>query len=730
MVSAVVSSPRVFAAGQILVVGGEAAQRAAVTRVLHDAGLASVIERSSLTFSDDLPMPALIIVCGTEPALACGQAREIPLLAEIPILAIVPGMPLDAAPTALAAGADDVVVGDPSAAVLGTRARRLMAQLDDRRAARELDALDAALVRIHELMAEGGDAPETLREILLVAVDTIDFDRGSLIAHVEGSQHAYVVAATDDPEHQQFTLLISDYPEIEAALASGEPLDIPDVRRHPITAPIAATLLDKRIAGLAVFPIVWRSSTLGAVLFRRRRLGATLPSRRLRFGRLLASQLAALIRHSSVMERLRDQTRRISRASYEAERRLRTIESLKEHFEASADGVVVLDEEGRILFVNRTAEAITGFAQDGLMGTKLTELVEPEARDPLEVVIRSVLAGTNLEAFDLDMTTTGGGTICVSVTTSTVLSRSGAVILSIRDVTAQRRLESELQHTKDFLEKLIDSTVDAIIACDMRGRVILFNAGAERIYGYDPESVVNKLHVWRLYPEGVASEVLRMLRSPDYGGVGKLEQTRREILTRDGELVPVNMTASIIYEDDVEVATVGIFTDLRERIRMEQRLLSAQRLLREQEKQAVIAQLAGAAAHELNQPLTSILASSQLLERELPEGDPVHRRVKTVLAEAERMAEMVKKIGRITKFETVQYVGSTDILDLEASTVPSPPPPPERPRRTQSTPPPIPRSSRADTESDAPDDGAVRPAAPDRTKTVKLRIGPDGIAES
>ena len=705
-----------IAPGPILIVGAADQCRASMGRLLRDAGLTAVSDRGELDFADDDPLPSLVIACGSDPALVCGQIRDIPLLAEVPILAVVPGIPPDAAALALAAGADEVVVGEPTAAIIGNRARRLIGQLDDRRAARELDALDTTLERIHELIAEGGDAPETLREILLVAVDTIDFDRGSLIAHVEGSQHAYVIAATDDPEHQQFTLLVSDYPELEAALATAEPLDIPDITLHPVTAPIAETLRTKRITGLAVFPIVWRSTTLGAVLFRRRRAGPTLPDRRLRFGRLLASQLGALIRHSSVMERLRDQTRRISRASYEAERRLRTIESLKEHFEASADGVVVLDEEGRILFVNRTAEAITGFAHDGLIGTRLTELVDPEARDPLEVVIRSVLAGTNLEAFDLDMTTTGGGTICVSVTTSTVLSRSGAVILSIRDVTAQRKLESELQHTKDFLEKLIDSTVDAIIACDMRGRVILFNAGAERIYGYDAEEVVHRMHVWRLYPEGMASEVLRMLRSPEHGGVGKLEQTRREIMTRSGELVPVNMTASIIYDDDVEVATVGIFTDLRDRIRMEQRLLSAQRLLREQEKQAVIAQLAGAAAHELNQPLTSIVAASQLLEREIPEGDPLRRRVRTVLAEADRMAEMVKKIGRITRFETVQYVGSTDILDLEASTIPTPPPPPSRPRLT--TPP----SDSGDT--------AAKSKGRDQSETAKLRIGPDGPVES
>ena len=87
-------------------------------------------------------------------------------------------------------------------------------------------------------------------------------------------------------------------------------------------------------------------------------------TRALDLGKLIASITAAHLRHGAVLESLRDQTHRISRARYEAERRLRGIDSLKEHFEAGADGVVVLDDAGRVLFVNRAAERITGHAAE------------------------------------------------------------------------------------------------------------------------------------------------------------------------------------------------------------------------------------------------------------------------------------------------------------------------------------------------------------------------------
>jgi len=125
------------------------------------------------------------------------------------------------------------------------------------------------------------------------------------------------------------------------------------------------------------------------------------------------------------------------------------------------------------------------------------------------------------------------------------------------------------------------------------------------------------------------------------------------------------MTASIVYEGEREVATVGILTDLRERIRMEQRLLDAQQKLQLSEKQALVAELAGAAAHELNQPLTSIMGYAQLIGRQSDKDAKHMRAVNVIMSEAERMAGIVKKIGKITKYETTDYVGGAKMLDLD-----------------------------------------------------------------
>ena len=318
--------------------------------------------------------------------------------------------------------------------------------------------------------------------------------------------------------------------------------------------------------------------------------------------------------------------------------------------------------------MNRAAERITGFARDGLLGSELVDLLPSDQRAQIADAISRVLAGVNVDAFDLELSTTSGSPVWVSASTSTVLAGSGAVILAFRDVTAERALEHELRSTKEFLERLIDSTVDAIIAADFKGRIILFNQGAERLFGYRARDVLHKKPVWELYEREGARQIMKMLRSTSYGGVGRLEQTRREVRISNGETVPVSMTASVVYEGEREVATVGILTDLRERIRMEQRLLDAQQKLQLSEKHALVAELAGATAHELNQPLTSIIGYTQLIQRQSPEAAPHLRAAGIILSEAERMADIVKKIGRITKYETTDYVGSAKMIDLERAT--------------------------------------------------------------
>jgi signal transduction histidine kinase len=179
--------------------------------------------------------------------------------------------------------------------------------------------------------------------------------------------------------------------------------------------------------------------------------------------------------------------------------------------------------------------------------------------------------------------------------------------------------------------------------------------------------VIGKLSVERLYPSGVARQVMRRIRGAEYGGPRRLEDYRVDMMGSRGETIPVKLSAALILDGEKAIGSVGIFTDIREQLRMESSLQTAQEELREREKGLALAELAGTTAHELNQPLTAVIGYAELLLKQLS-LDAGHRpAAEVILEQAERMAGIVQKIGKITRYETRSYVGDTKILDLDKS---------------------------------------------------------------
>src|SRR5256712_3198763 len=181
------------------------------------------------------------------------------------------------------------------------------------------------------------------------------------------------------------------------------------------------------------------------------------------------------------------------------------------------------------------------------------------------------------------------------------------LIRAARDRSELERLrrseDSELRKTKEFLERLIDATSDGIVAADLRGGILLFNKAAERMTGFSA-ALVGRTSVRELYPRGLAERIMQRLRASRAAGE-EFGRMRCEVVARGGEVIPVDLSAAIVAEDGRDTATVGVFRDLREELRREAELRHTRERLEEAEKAAVVSELAGAAAHELNQPLTN-----------------------------------------------------------------------------------------------------------------------------
>ncbi len=503
------------------------------------------------------------------------------------------------------------------------------------------------------------------RGILFTVVQRIaevaNVDRVSIVLVREAGDVGYVVAASDDEQLRDLPIDLAKYPEIQQVLSSREPLVIADVTTHPLLEIVRHEGHLSAFSSLAILPILYEGRPMG-VLFLRARHAFTFGDRELALCRTVSNAMAIALRNARVMQTLRDQTQQVSVARFEAERRLRTLQRYADFFESAADGIIVIDAEGHLLFSNPRAREITGYSEPDLRGRRVGDLFAGRDAGLAHDLRLGFAQGRYPQNVDVHIRKKSDELAILSVNFNSVLREEGVVLCTFRDVTAERAVEDELLKTKDFLQRIIDSSVDAIVSADLRGRILLANPAAERIYGI-PSSELLGRDVSTLYPRGVARDVMRLMRASG----GRVQGLRTELLNGGAEPVPVSLSAALIHEGGRAVGSVGIFTDLREKVRMEQRLAQAQEQIIAQERQAIVAELAGAAAHELNQPLTSVMGYAELLKRRLERDTAAYSAAEVIFNEAERMAEIVRKIGKITKYETKSYVGHARILDLDRS---------------------------------------------------------------
>jgi PAS domain S-box-containing protein len=602
-----------------------------------------------------------------------GSARAAPILAALRLRASSSATPCialcadtnDAELRALIeAGADDVVSPQLSAAEFSQRLRlHLKLGLSTVRAERRQRAL-SVMLEITQALVSSIDIQEILYTVVRRIADVVHVDRVSIVLVPDDAVSlGYVVAASDDAALSNLRLDLSKYPEIRHVLAHKTPLTISDVGTHPVLDGVRSSVTELGLASLTLIPMVFEDRVMGVLFLRAQHKLGALDEQQIGFCQILANATAIALHNARILQTLDDGSGDASNR-LEAEKRLALLKRYADVFESAADGIAAFDEDGRLLYANPGAYRLLGYEErDFPIASSVYELIED--RHTLLTLRRSFERGSFPDNLDVRVRRRGGEVMVISCAFSRLHSQDSAILLSFRDVTEARKMQEELVQTRNFLQSLIDASVDAIVAADMTGRIILFNAGAQRLYGHNPEDVLHKMNARELYPGDGARGVGRMLASHARGGVGRLEPVRIEAVDKHGNVFPISLTAATIYENGKPVATFGIFADLRDRVRVEEQLAQAQEKLALSEKQALLAELAGATAHELNQPLTSVMGYAELLMRKIGETAPGFRAAQVIHSEAQRMAEIVRKIGRLTRYETKSYVGEQRILDLD-----------------------------------------------------------------
>jgi PAS domain S-box-containing protein len=225
-------------------------------------------------------------------------------------------------------------------------------------------------------------------------------------------------------------------------------------------------------------------------------------------------------------------------------------------------------------------------------------------------------------------------------------SIAGEIAFAIRNARVSEEkqgLAARIERMHEFQTNLIQTSNDGIIANDRHGNIIIFNEGAERVLGYRKDEVIGKIMVTQLYPPGVAKAVRAKINSPEYGGAGRLIHYETMGLSKTGEQIPVELSASLIHGDSQELTTVGFFRDLRERRQLQEKLLQSERL-------AALGQMAAHISHEVKNPLMVIGGMARQVLKAAG-ADPLKNaeKLRIIVEEIRRLEEFLAEVGSFAK---------------------------------------------------------------------------------
>ena len=330
----------------------------------------------------------------------------------------------------------------------------------------------------------------------------------------------------------------------------------------------------------------------------------------------------------------------IRRQAEEMQRQLAAI------VQSTDDAMFSLDVEGMVTGWNAGSERLFGWTVESVMGkdpwppTNTPESIERRAK---------ALRGERIDPYESEVVAKGGRLVPVLISVSQIRDSDGSVVgaaVSIRDITASKReREARLR-----LAAVVESSSDAIIAKDLTGTILSWNAGAERLYGYASPEVVGR-NISILTPPDHADETPEILeRIKIAERIDQYETVRRQ---KDGQLVDVSITVSPIYDSKgVIVGASVIARDISERRRTEAEIrrlntnLERRVAERTAELEAANKELEAftySVSHDLRAPLRAVHGFVQLLtQRHAGQLDPEARRyLDRVSAGATQMARLI-----------------------------------------------------------------------------------------
>ena len=374
-------------------------------------------------------------------------------------------------------------------------------------------------------------------------------------------------------------------------------------------------------------------------------------------------------RHVAYLGSIEDVTERKRREAqvHRSEAMLRSV------FDASQDAIVVT-KAGHIVFANRAAAKMYGFAQvDDILGEPVTRFMPPSEIPRVVAINRAremgLPAASSYETKGLRL----DGTVFDAEISASTYTIDGEVfpLVVIRDVSQRKTAERALRETAERLSKVFNSTSEAQILHsvepDGRLKIVSVNDAYKAVRAASfpgvPPAVEGRYREEVLAEQGMTPAQIEM-EMPAYRRVISTRQAlshELEIPLPSGDMAVLEAHIEPVLDSDgrcTHVLWVG--RNITDRKRAEAERERLERQLEQVRKMESIGQLAGGIAHDFNNMLTVVLGNVDLMRMQMGRNHPLEQEITAVEQAAQRSKEMARQLLAFSRQQIIQPM----VLDL------------------------------------------------------------------
>jgi PAS domain S-box-containing protein len=341
----------------------------------------------------------------------------------------------------------------------------------------------------------------------------------------------------------------------------------------------------------------------------------------------------------------------------------------RELVDSAPDGMIVCDQQGRIVLVNAETERMFGYARDELVGASIDTLVPTGARAKHGQHVAGYTSAPRSRPMGIGMELTGrrkdGTEIPVEISLSPVNTERGLLVTAgIRDVSERRKLERDNRRANAYLVSAVDSVRDAFALFDEHDRVVMVNSSARQLLGSSLHGSIVGMGFDKLLDNALRGGVFDVTNESRESLYDRWMAYHRnpsgtlEVRTGGGRYLRVTETKT------AEHGTVSTIADVTDDFERAEQLRHA----RESAEAASAAKsdFLSSMSHELRTPLNSILGFAQLLERDRkrPLDERQHERLSYVLRGGEHLLRLIDDVLDLSRIEAGHITVSRESVNV------------------------------------------------------------------